>query len=125
MKMKLRVWHIPNPPCEAFRFEVKDLDHAMRVLDAIAEYDLFLGDGEYGTTSADDRKKKREQLNQKFKLEAVLLNQYQNYLGYELNIWANVQGLEVFEDGEWVEYIDEEGNSITDLRLQKDLEEGL
>lgn len=31
---------------------------------------------------------------------------------------ANAQGLEVFEDGEWCEWFDEEGRDVSDLRLE-------
>lgn len=42
--MKLRVWHIPNIPNKPFHHEVADQADAILVLNAIAAYDLFLGD---------------------------------------------------------------------------------
>lgn len=40
-KGTLRVWHIPQVPCKAYRKEVKDLESAALLLDVLAEYDLF------------------------------------------------------------------------------------
>ncbi len=32
------------------------------------------------------------------------------------DVWGNVGGLEVFEDGEWTEWYDEEGDNIDDSK---------
>ena len=39
--MKLRVWHIPQVPGQAFQREVPDLETAGLLLRALADYDLF------------------------------------------------------------------------------------
>ena len=41
---KLKIWHIPNIPGEAFEKEVKDIQEAIKLLDLLADYDLFLGE---------------------------------------------------------------------------------
>lgn len=38
---KLRIWHIPQVPMKPFYVEVKTLDEALKVLDVLADYDLF------------------------------------------------------------------------------------
>ena len=47
--------------------------------------------------------------------EAVLLLDRLGEFDIENGIQANVGGLEVFEDGEWTEWYDEEGNDIDNL----------
>lgn len=44
MTKGLRVWWISNPPREAFEFPVSSPEEAIRILDALAYYDLHLGD---------------------------------------------------------------------------------
>ena len=38
---KLRVWHIPQVPMKAFYVEVETPEEAIKVLDILADYDLF------------------------------------------------------------------------------------
>lgn len=38
---KLRVWHIPQVPMKAFHVEVETPEEAIKVLDILADYDLF------------------------------------------------------------------------------------
>ena len=38
---KLRVWHIPQVPMKAFHVEVETPEEAIKVLDILANYDLF------------------------------------------------------------------------------------
>ncbi len=76
----LRVWWIPQVPMKAFRVPVKDIKEAQKILDILAEYDLF-------------------QLENRVKGD-----------------YANVGGLEVFADGEWGEWYDDDGNCIDELR---------
>lgn len=38
---KLRVWHIPQVPMPAFRVDVETVEEAIKVLNILADYDLF------------------------------------------------------------------------------------
>lgn len=38
---KLRVWHIPQVPMKAFHVDVETLEEAIKVLNILADYDLF------------------------------------------------------------------------------------
>lgn len=38
---KLRVWHIPQVPMKAFHVEVETTEEAVKVLNILADYDLF------------------------------------------------------------------------------------
>lgn len=38
---KLRVWHIPQIPCKAFRVPVDSPEEAVKILDTLANYDIF------------------------------------------------------------------------------------
>lgn len=40
----LRVWWVPNPPREPFYYPVKTVDEAKKVIDVLAQYDLYLGE---------------------------------------------------------------------------------
>ena len=42
--MKLRVWWISNPPSEAYRVDVTSIEDAIRILNVLAFYDLYLDD---------------------------------------------------------------------------------
>jgi len=39
--MKLRVWHIPQVPMKSFVVEVNSVEEGVRMMDALAEYDMF------------------------------------------------------------------------------------
>lgn len=78
-KGDLRVWWIPQVPMKAFRVEVKTIDEAKLLLNALAQYDLF-------------------QLENNIKPD-----------------YANAGGLEMFEDGEWIEWSNEEGDQIDEV----------
>lgn len=39
--MKLRVWHIPQVPMKAFIVEVNSVEEGVRMMDALAHYDIF------------------------------------------------------------------------------------
>ena len=39
--MKLRVWHIPQVPMDAFHVDVKDIETAKLILVTLANYDIF------------------------------------------------------------------------------------
>lgn len=41
MKLRFRVWHIPQVPMKAFLAEVPTYEEAVRLKDALASYDLF------------------------------------------------------------------------------------
>lgn len=38
---RLRIWHIPQVPMRAFHVEVETLKEAIKILDILANYDLF------------------------------------------------------------------------------------
>lgn len=84
--MKLRIWHIPQVPCPAFRVEIplaedtKMVEEAIRLLQVLSSYDLF---------------------------------QYENKIKPD---YANAQGLEFLDsDGTWCEWHDEEDRDISDV----------
>ena len=39
--MKLRVWWVPQFPMESFLVDVKSVSEAVKILDVLADYDLF------------------------------------------------------------------------------------
>jgi phage/plasmid-associated DNA primase len=41
MNKKLRVSHFPQIPCKPFIVEVKTLEEAKKIIDVLADYDLF------------------------------------------------------------------------------------
>ena len=41
MNKKLRISHVPQVPCKAFEVEVKTLEEAKKIMDVLANYDLF------------------------------------------------------------------------------------
>ncbi len=123
--MKLRVWHIINFPREAFRFEVPDTKTAISFLDALAKYDLFLGDGtDKPWTTVGDRLKEREKLAKETGEDRLARRMFRLYEAYQLEhcpggvplVVTNVQGCEMFEDDEWCEFYDENGDDIGTLR---------
>lgn len=40
-EVRVRIWHVPQIPCEAFRVEVPSIAHAELLLDVLARYDAF------------------------------------------------------------------------------------
>lgn len=72
----LRVWHIPQVPMQSFRVPVKTVKEAKKILNVLAEYDMF-----------------QQEHNVK-------------------PDFCNAQGLEVFANGEWTEWEDDEGRDI-------------
>lgn len=40
-KEQLRVKHFPQIPCKAFEVEVESVQEAVKIMDVLAEYDLF------------------------------------------------------------------------------------
>ena len=70
--MKLRIAHFPQIPCKPFYVEVKDLEQARLMYDALANYDLF---------------------------------QYNNNIKGDYN---NATDIQMYEDGEWVTWYDDE-----------------
>lgn len=125
--MKLRIWHTINFPRDAFKFEVPDTATAIKALDALAQYDLFLGDGsDKPFTTVGARQMKRSELAGKDNFLDTMLGAYNTYqlkqcIGGVPFVVDNAQGLEEFDvdgDGEWTEFYDEEGNDIAALREQ-------
>lgn len=75
-EIKLRVYHIPNVPREPYYVEVSTVYDAKQILNALANYDLYLGEDVIGT---------------------------------------NVQGLMIWEDGEWCDWYDSRGRDIHEV----------
>jgi hypothetical protein len=40
-KGDLEVWHIPQVPMKAFRVKVQDVKEAIKILNVLADYDIF------------------------------------------------------------------------------------
>jgi hypothetical protein len=83
----LKVWHIPQVPMKAFEVSVKNTEEAIIILDVLADYDIF---------------------------------QYENNVKPD---YCNVQGLLVYDENsdgdgnaDWVEWEDQDGNNIDDVR---------
>lgn len=115
---KLRIWHIINVPGEAFRFDVPDVAFAIKALRAIWSYDNFLGDGtDKPMTTVGARLEKRRKLAGTDKDMKRLFKLYDEYQltrcpgGVPL-VSSNASGLEMLEDGEWLEWEDEEGRQF-------------
>lgn len=122
--MRLRIYHIINIPNTAFRYDVPDVPTAIKALKAIAQYDLFLGDGQDRPWSTvGGRRLKRAELAKASGDLPFMLKVFQAYDKYQLDrspggvpfVASNVQGLEMFEDGEWTEFYDEEGRDLREL----------
>ena len=82
----LRIWHIPQIPGKPFHIKVSSYQEAMLILPILWNYDIF---------------------------------QFENNIKPD---YSNASGLEVYEtledskwDGEWCEWYNEEGDSISDL----------
>lgn len=41
VKGDLRIWHIPQVPMEGFKVAVKSIEEAKKILDVLADYDIF------------------------------------------------------------------------------------
>lgn len=41
MSQKLRIWHIPQVPGKPFHVEVDTVEEGVKLMDALADYDLF------------------------------------------------------------------------------------
>lgn len=126
---KLRIWHGINVPRELFTFEVDSIPAAIAVLKAIALYDLFLGDGEDKPwTTVGGRENEMKRLTRASVFPHVVrlaFSEYAKYLdehcpgGVPLVV-SNAQGCEVFEDGEWCEYYNDDGYDIRELSDEAD-----
>ena len=75
----LRIWWTSNPPRKAFRRRVNNVNEAIKVINLLADYDLYLED----------------------------------------LISMNACGLEIFEDGKWDEYYNEDGDDIQQIMDNK------
>lgn len=116
--MKLRIWHTINFPNSPFHFDVPNVSTAAKCLKAIADYDLFLGDGEDKPfTTVGARREKREELSKGDRFLSLMFRAYDKYQlekcpgGVPL-VATNAQGLESFEDGEWGEFYNDDGDDI-------------
>jgi len=75
----LKVWWIPQIPGKPFEYPVKTIVEAKKLLDVLAQYDLF-------------------QFHHKIKPD-----------------YSNAGGLQVFEDGEWIDWSNEDGYDIDEV----------
>ncbi len=124
MPQQLRIYHYINIDSSKvpFHFEVPDVATAIRALSALALYDLFLGEGESyeALTTVGARREKRRKLAGR---DHLLSKMFREYDAYQLQqcpggvpiVTSNVQGCETLEDGEWIEFYDEEGCDIREL----------
>ena len=117
----LRVWHIVNVPGPPFHAPVADTNDALKVLQALAAFDRYLGDGEDKRwTTVEGRRQEIRRLSKKDELLRKTFERYVEYLlercpgGVPL-VASNAQGLEELSEGEWCEYYDEEGRDIRDI----------
>lgn len=103
--VKYLVWHIANVPGPAFRMSVPSPEVAMLVLDALANFDNFVGDDKPWTTVG-GRRAKMAELSKRLPAEARAdFGRYADYLlsrspGGVPIVSSNVQGLETWEDGD-------------------------
>jgi len=79
MEGDLRIWWVPQFPCDQFYWPISNALEGKHVLDMLAMYDIF-------------------QFEHKIKPD-----------------YSNTGGLEVFEDGEWCDWQNEDGDSIYDV----------
>jgi hypothetical protein len=117
--MKLQIWHIANPPQKAIKIIVKDIQAAKNLLNALAEYDLFIG--EDCKQSLHKRQDAQHLLAKKYSIKSTTLKLYDDYLARQNNgvpyVFMNAQGLQVFnaQDNEWEEWHDEDDFDISEL----------
>lgn len=125
----LRVWHIANLPREAFRVDVASVDEAKQVLRALAEFDLYLGDGSDAWTTVGGRRDKMRALTRDLRMEVRvrLIRDYERWLldrapGGVPFVYMNAQGLEEWheDDGEWCEYHDDEDRDICEIMREEE-----
>lgn len=126
---QMRIWHVVNFPRKAFKSTANSVEQAKAVLNALAEYDLFIG--EDGKKNLGQRAKARTALNKKYKehVSPELLNDYEEYLTSMNNgvpvVFSNAQGLEEFDEDEkeWLEWCDEEsGYDISEVLRKEPFE---
>lgn len=129
--MELRIWHFANMPTFKYQRGVKNVEEAKRVLNAIAEYDLFLGNGEdkpYTTVGA--RRMARERLTKKYNIGQMVLRSYDTKLTESCGggvpfVFDNVQGLEQrdFNSDEWEEWHDlETDHDLSEIMREEPFE---
>ncbi len=129
-KLKLRIWHTMNVPNSPFYHPAATVDEAIKFLDVLAAYDLFLGDGEDKPwTNVGMRREERQKLAGADHKLKILLREYDSYQMRRENspggvpfVVTNAQGLEMFEDGEWLEYEDDEGDDVEAIRRRRAVE---
>lgn len=123
----MRIYHIINVPRKAFTYGVPDAGTAIKVLKALAQYDLFLGDGEDKPwTTVGARRQKRAELARDSGVPQLMTKVFQAYDSYQLDhcpggvpmVNSNVQGCEMLEDGEWTEFYDDDGCDIRELEMR-------
>lgn len=117
----LRVWHIANPPRAPFHVDVESLAEAKAALRALADFDLYLGDGRGAWTTVGGRRDKMRALTRDMRMEVRhRLSGYERWLldrapGGVPFVYVNAQGLEHMVDGEWEEWEDGDGRDVGDV----------
>lgn len=118
----LRVWHIVNVPREPFRYDVTSTTEAINLLRALADLDLLLpGDGAAPPATVPELYIAMQKIVGRYGLALHdPLHRYAEYLQrvgspQAIHVITNAQGLEVFEEGGWVEWLDNEGDDISEV----------
>lgn len=86
----LKVWWIPQVPGKPFEVPVSSVEEAKKLLDVLAKYDAF-------------------------QFENRIKPDYCNAGGLVVYEIERVDGMD--QRGDWVDWYDEDGNGIDDLRL--------
>lgn len=115
MTNPLRIYHIPNPPHKGFFFAVQSIDEAKLALNVCACLDL-----EQFAFKIHDLDPNRHLF-----IDHVASKYRQYRRSRSINgawlIDCNVQGLQVQENGEWVEWYNEDGEDISDILREESL----
>lgn len=88
---RFRVWHIPQVPGKPFRVELKAMRNGPAMIREAGRLIQLLADYD--------------------------LFQYENRIKPD---YASASGLEVFEGGEWIEWENEDGESILEVMRRED-----
>lgn len=120
--MKLRVWHAANDLNNPYYRTATNINNAKQLLNAYAEYDLFIGET---PRTVRERKDAMQKIADKYNLGRLVLTAYDSYLADMNNgvpvCYFNAQGLEVYDEkeNEWVEWLDNDDLSISEVMEQE------
>ena len=86
MTQKLRVWHIPQVPMKAFHVETDSLQEAVKIKNALADYDLFQYEnnvkGDYANANGIDMELEDRWVDWYFETEDGFFDVPEEYLNY-------------------------------------------